>query len=179
MMTRPPLLERSLAVVAPRVAAQLHPTRNGLTTARAVPAGSEARVWWLCPAGHEWQALVRLCTRGSGCPYYAGRLPTADTCLAARDPVLAGQWHLTRDGTLTPADVVASARRRVCGSARPGTKWQAQVRDRTAGGTGCPRCPRPAARTLLVGHPRLAEQWDTTANGELTDAVTSGSRRRV
>ncbi len=109
MMTRPPLLERCLAVVAPGVAAQLHPTRNGLTTARAVPAGSEARAWWRCPAGHEWQALVRSRTRGSGCPYCAGRLPTADTCLAARDPVLAGQWHLTRNGTLTPADVVASA----------------------------------------------------------------------
>ena len=78
-MTRPPLPERSLAVVVLGVAVQLHPTRNGLTTARAVPAGSEARVWWLCPAGHEWQALVRSRTRASGCPYCAGRLPTPDT----------------------------------------------------------------------------------------------------
>jgi len=57
MMTRPPLLERSLAVVAPRVAAQLHPTRNGLTTARAVPAGSEARVWCCArpgTSGRRW-----------------------------------------------------------------------------------------------------------------------------
>ena len=179
-MTRPPLLERSLAVVAPLVAAQLHPTRNGSTTAKAVSAGTPARLWWRCPAGHEWQAAVKSRTRGSGCPYCAGRLPTPDTCLAARNPVLAGQWHPTRNGALTPADVLPTANRRVWWQCPAGHEWLAEVRDRTAGGTGCPRCPRDKPTiSLLAGYPDLAGQWDTTANGELTDAVTSGSNRRV
>jgi len=179
-MTRPPPLpERSLAVVAPQVAAQLHPTRNGRLDPRAVSAGSPARVWWRCPAGHDWQTEARFRTRGSGCPFCAGRLPTADTCLAARNPVLAGQWHQTRNGVLTPTDVLPAVRARVWWQCPAGHEWAASVSSRSAG-AGCPDCSRDTpTTTLLAGHPGLAAQWDTTANGALTDAVTSGSARRV
>ena len=179
-MSRPPLLERSLAVVAPVVAAQLHPTRNGAVDSRGVSAGFRIRLWWQCPSGHDWQALVTDRTRGTGCPYCAGLLPTPTTCLAARDPVLAGQWHPTRNGALTPADVLPSSNRRVWWQCSWLHAWPAQVHARTAGGTGCPTCPRPpTATTLLAGYPELSKEWDTTANGPLTDAVTSGSDRRV
>jgi len=179
-MTRPPLLERSLAVVAPLVAAQLHPTRNDLPDPRGVSAGSPARFWWRCPAGHEWQAAVKSRTRGAGCPFCAGRLPTADTCLAARNPALTAQWHPIRNGALTPADVLPTANRRVWWQCAAGHEWPAQVRDRTAGGTGCARCPQDKpTTTLLAGYPQLAGQWDSATNGELTDTVTSGSARRV
>ncbi|MGW1974243.1 zinc-ribbon domain-containing protein [Streptomyces sp. NPDC001889] len=30
--------------------------------------GSQRRVWWLCPAGHEYQARVSNRSRGTGCP---------------------------------------------------------------------------------------------------------------
>ncbi len=179
-VTHPPLLERSLASVNPQVAGQLHPTRNGATTAEAVSAGSSARLWWQCPAGHEWPALVRSRTRGSGCPYCAGRAATPDTCLAARNPALAAQWHQTRNGPLTPADVLPASNRRVWWQCPAGHEWAAEVQNRAAG-AGCPSCPRPrtAAPTLLAVHRELAEQWDTTINGELTDAVTSGSNHQV
>ncbi len=161
------------------MATQLHPTRNGPLDARAVSAGSPARLWWQCPAGHEWQAAVKSRTRGADCPSCAGRLPTADTCLAARHPVLAGQWHPTRNDSLTPADVLPTANRRVWWQCPVGHEWPAKVRDRTRG-TGCPYCPRDKpATTLLAGYPDLARQWDTTVNGELTATVTSGSNRRV
>ena len=178
-MSRPPLPERSLAAVNPEVAAQLHPTRNGATTAEAVSAGSPVRLWWACPAGHDWQAPVTSRTRGAGCPYCAGVLPTPATCLAARDPAVAAQWHPTRTGALTPADVLPSSNRRVWWQCPGLHAWPAQINARTRG-TGCPDCSRPQpAPTLLAGHPDLAAQWDTTANGELTPAVTAGSKRRV
>jgi len=112
-MTRPPLLERSPAVVDPLVAAQLHPTRNDPLDPGAVSAGSRIRLWWQCPAGHDWQATVIDRTRGTGCPSCAGLLPTATTCLAARNPALAGQWHPTRNAPRTPADVLPTVRTRV------------------------------------------------------------------
>ncbi len=178
-MSRPPLPERSLAVVDPLVAAQLHPTRNGATTAEAVSAGSQVRLWWECPAGHDWQAPVKDRIRGAGCPYCAGRLPTLETCLAARNPVLAAQWHPRRNAPLTPADVLPTVRTRVWWECSWGHAWAAPVSSR-ARGAGCPDCPRiPAGTTLLAGYPDLAAQWDTTANGDLTNAVTSGSNRRV
>jgi len=178
-MSRPPLPERSLAAVNPELAAQLHPTRNGATTAEAVSAGSPVCLWWACPRGHDWQAPVKDRIRGAGCPYCAGRLAAPETCLAARDPALAAQWHPTRNGTLTPADVLPSSNRRVWWQCPSGHAWATQVTARTRG-TGCPDCSRPQpAPTLLTGHPDLAAQWDTTANGELTPAVTAGSKPRV
>jgi len=178
-MTHTPPLERSLAVVNPQVAAQLHPTRNGPTTAETVSAGSPARLWWLCPAGHDWQPPVSFRTRGNGCPYCTGRLPTAETCLAARDSTLDAQWHPTRNGALTPAAVFPMTRQRVWWQCPNGHEWLAQVQGRT-NGTGCPNCPRPRRSTTpLTSHPELSEQWDTATNGELTDAVTSGSSRQV
>ena len=178
-MTRPALFERSLAAVDPALAGQLHPTRNGSVDARSVPAGSGARLWWQCPTGHEWPAVVNARTRGAGCPSCAGLLPTPDTCLAAVDPALAGQWHPHRNGTLTPADVLPRTERRVWWQCPAAHEWAARVGSRTRG-AGCPDCPRPpAARTPLAAHPHLVAQWDTAANGELTTAVASRSHRRV
>ncbi|GGS32702.1 hypothetical protein Snoj_01410 [Streptomyces nojiriensis] len=64
----------SLLAVAPQIAAQWHPSRNGSLTADAVVAGSNRRVWWRCARGHEWQTQINtrvlqrtrcgLCCRG-------------------------------------------------------------------------------------------------------------------
>lgn len=49
---------RSLAEVAPEMAAQWHPTRNGDLGPLDVPAGSHVDVWWMCEIGHEWRSRV-------------------------------------------------------------------------------------------------------------------------
>ncbi|MFF5638729.1 zinc-ribbon domain-containing protein [Streptomyces sp. NPDC012825] len=64
----------NLLAVAPQIAAQWHPSKNGSLTADAVVAGSNRRVWWRCARGHEWQAHIStrvsqrtrcgLCSRG-------------------------------------------------------------------------------------------------------------------
>jgi hypothetical protein len=60
---------RALASVAPEVAKEWHPTRNGPLRPRDVSVGSSARVWWQCPQGHEWSAPVSARTgpRHRGC----------------------------------------------------------------------------------------------------------------
>ncbi len=53
----------------PAIAAEWHPIRNGSLMPEAVSANSHQMVWWLCPAGHEWEqtpnARVTLARRGS------------------------------------------------------------------------------------------------------------------
>lgn len=49
----------SLAAVAPAVAAEWHPTKNGTTRPEQVAAGTPKKYWWRCTAGHAWQAQVR------------------------------------------------------------------------------------------------------------------------
>lgn len=68
-----------LATVEPRIAAQWHPTLNGFLRPEQVTPGSGKKIWWVCPEGHEWKAVIFSRTGGarSGCPYcaenYAGK----------------------------------------------------------------------------------------------------------
>jgi rubrerythrin len=65
---------RSLAVLYPALAAQLHPTRNGDVDPATLGAGSKQRVWWRCQAcGHEWQRVVKARV------YEHGRCPACHT----------------------------------------------------------------------------------------------------
>lgn len=67
---RPPTvpIERSLGVRRPDLVAELHPTMNGEIDPYAIGASSHRRLWWRCPAGHQWQTTVNTRNRGCGCP---------------------------------------------------------------------------------------------------------------
>ena len=53
---------------------QWHPTLNGTLTPQMVTVGSHKKVWWQCPEGHVWKAVVyaRAGPGKSGCPVCAG-----------------------------------------------------------------------------------------------------------
>ena len=55
---------------------QWHPTLNGALTPEMVTAGSTKSVWWQCPEGHVWRAVIYSRTGGNrcGCPVCAGRV---------------------------------------------------------------------------------------------------------
>ena len=65
-----------LATLEPEIAAQWHPALNGALTPEMVTKGSRQKVWWQCPAGHVWKAIVysRAGPRKYGCPVCAGRV---------------------------------------------------------------------------------------------------------
>ena len=65
-----------LAALEPRVAAQWHPTLNGALTPKMVTAGSHRKVWWQCPEGHVWKAVIysRAGPKKCGCPVCAGKV---------------------------------------------------------------------------------------------------------
>jgi len=68
----------SLLALAPRVAKQWHPNKNGKLKPTDVMAGTPRKVWWQCPESkqHVWFAAVCFRTRAVkpvGCPYCAGR----------------------------------------------------------------------------------------------------------
>ena len=68
-----------LATVEPKIAAQWHPTLNGSLTPEQVTAGSHRKVWWQCPDGHIWKAVIysRAGPQKTGCPVCAGRIQPA------------------------------------------------------------------------------------------------------
>lgn len=64
-----------LATLEPAVAASWHPSLNGTLTPKDVTTGSRRKVWWVCPEGHVWKAVVysRARKQKTGCPVCAGR----------------------------------------------------------------------------------------------------------
>ena len=127
----------------PEVAAQWHPTKNGLLTPRQVTSYSNRKIWWKCENGHDYQAWVSSRTmRGCGCPYCSGKrvLPGFND-LATLFPKLAGQWHPTLNGTLKPDMVTTGSRRKVWWQCEQGHVWKAVIYSRTgAQKCGCPVC---------------------------------------
>ena len=104
----------SLASLFPTVAAEWHPTRNGTLTPDKVVAGSMKQFWWRCPNGpdHEWQASSANRTKKDsprGCPFCAGKKVSVTNTLAALFPAVAAEWHPTKNGALTPNQVVAGS----------------------------------------------------------------------
>jgi hypothetical protein len=136
----------SLAARFPSIAAEWHPTRNGRLRPDRVVAGTHHRAWWQCPRdpAHVWQAPVaRRTGSGSGCRWCTHSGATEDNCLLARRPDLARQWHPTRNGSLTPADVTPGSEKKVwwrC-ERNPAHEWEAIVGHRSRG-RGCLQCSR-------------------------------------
>lgn len=68
--------ENDLASQFPEIAAQWHPTLNGALTPEMVTARSHRKVWWECPSGHIWKAVIysRAGPQKCGCPVCAGKV---------------------------------------------------------------------------------------------------------
>jgi predicted secreted protein len=137
-------LTNSVAAVAPAIAAEWHPTKNGKLTPHDVIAGSPRRVWWKCPKGpdHEWSANVANRRSGNGCPFCANRRLCASNSLAATYPEIAREWHPGRNGKLTPRDIVAGTSRRIWWRCAFGHIWCTSISNRVRRGSNCPECWR-------------------------------------
>jgi predicted metal-binding protein len=138
---------QSLAERLPELAAQWHPSRNGELTPAMVTAKSGKRAWWLCPdCGNEWEAQIGSRAVGSGCKACATQQlamtsakPSPGQSLAEQDEELTSQWHPTRNGDLTPADVTGNSGRKAWWLCTRGHEWQAMINNRTKA-RGCPKC---------------------------------------
>ena len=176
-----------LTTTNPKLASQWHPTLNGNLTPSSFPSGSGKKVWWKCPEGddHEWESRINHRTNGSGCPICSGRKVVESNCIATTHTELAKQWHPTKNGNLTPKDVVSGTAKKVWWKCDKGDnhKWEASINQRTNSGSGCPICSGRKSiksNSLAITHPLLAKEWHPTKNGDLTPFdLKSGSHTRV
>jgi hypothetical protein len=138
---RQPRVPRSVSLADwnPDLAAQWHPTLNGHLTSSDVRPKSSKRAWWVCSAGHEWDAIISSRSNGLGCPFCSGKRVGYGNSLADLIPDLGAQWHPTLNGDLHASDVRPKSNRRVWWRCNRGHEWEAVIESRT-NGRGCPRC---------------------------------------
>jgi hypothetical protein len=179
----------SLAVLAPGVASEWHPTKNGALTPHDVLLKSNRRVWWKCPHGddHEWSDVIHVRThapsRRTSCPFCGNRRLSKTNLLSKRCPEVAAEWHPTKNGALRPDAVTYRSMRRAWWRCAKGHAWSTRIYQRTQIRTRCPYCAGTLVtpeRSLAALGPEIAAQWHPTRNGSLGPAdVTSHSSRRV
>ena len=113
-----------LATTHPTLAAQWHPTMNSITP-HDVTAHSTRRIWWLMPYDDKktqkhydfvWSSTVyNRAILNAGCPYLTGAsVWPGYNDLATTNPEVAKLWHPTKNGLLTPRDVVAGSLQYAC-----------------------------------------------------------------
>ncbi|MGH9011310.1 MAG: zinc-ribbon domain-containing protein [Acidimicrobiia bacterium] len=176
-----PTAERNLAAVHPELAEQWHPTLNGELTPNQLLPQSNRRVWWRCPQGHAWRAMVSSRATGRGCPSCADRRPKGIP-LIDRAPELLDEWDVALNGGAGD-QVMAGSELRAWWRCRinPTHLWTTQVRHRVRG-NGCPYCagkrPTPE-RNLAAVYPDVAAEWHPEENGDQspTDVLPHSSLR--
>ncbi|MDG5814858.1 zinc-ribbon domain-containing protein [Chitinispirillales bacterium ANBcel5] len=162
--------ENSLATMHPELALQWHKTKNGKLTPHDVTPGSNTRVWWKCSKKHSWQTdIVTRVKAGTGCPYCANHLPSAQNNLQKVNPKLASQWHPEKNGDLTPRNTVARYTKKVWWRCSKGHEWMASPYKRMSG-RGCPYCSHTlitAETSFAAVNPEQSAFWHPKKNGSL------------
>ena len=97
-------------------------------------------------------------------------------------PILAQQWHPSKNGNLTPRDITPNSHKKVWWICEKNHEWQATVNNLSSG-RGCPYCSGQLAcvdNCLQTANPALAKEWHPSKNGDLTPRdVTPNSNKKV
>lgn len=170
-----------LATFYPDLVKEWHPTKNGTLTPFDVTVTSGKKVWWQCDVGHEWEAIVSNRTKQkSSCPFCKGKKAIkGKNDLKTVNPKLAAEWHPTKNGALTPSDMMRSSKRKIWWICSNGHEWQATLDSRDKG-HGCPYCSGRFAESgvndLQTLRPDVARYWHPYKNGDVgPDKVTVSS----
>ena len=65
--------DNCLQTLKPELAKEWHLRKNYNLTPKDVTLSSNKKVWWICGKDHEWVAMIRSRSNGSGCPFCAGQ----------------------------------------------------------------------------------------------------------
>ena len=172
-----------LCTVAPDLANEWADDLNEGIGPTSVVAHSLKRVWWRCEKGHVWQSTVSNRFEGYGCPYCSNQKVLAGyNDLATTNPELAAEWHPTKNGSITPEDVIAGSHKKYWWVCKRGHEWKAELSDRNLG-RGCPYCSStkvlPGFNDLATINPSVAKEWHPTRNGALkpTDVMSKSNKK--
>ncbi|MFT4801786.1 MAG: hypothetical protein ACI93N_001561 [Flavobacteriaceae bacterium] len=174
-----------LATTHPELAEEWHPTKNGELRPLDIIYGTHKKIWWKCDKGedHEWYTAPS--NRSTICPFCMNIKVSETNSLQTLFPHLALQWHPTKNGSLTPNQIISGSGETVWWKCEKGDdhEWETTIvaRSKQKEGYGCPYCYGryvSVTNSLKSQYPELAEEWHPTKNGSLTpDKVTPGSHK--
>ncbi len=155
----------------PGLAREWSQTKNLGIKPSEVLCGSHKKAWWVCAAGHEWEAVIKSRSLGGcGCPYCSGRnVITGINDLQTINPEVAREWNHGKNGKLLPSEIAFGSNRKVWWKCSKGHEWKVAVSNRTGSKkTGCPFCTNrfalPGYNDLASKNPGIALEWNYEKN---------------
>lgn len=162
--------ENSLAVNAPQISLEWHPTKNGELKPSNVTKHSNKHAWWICEKGHEWKTSINNRSNGKGCPFCAGNKVAPDTCLLITHPEVSRDWHPTLNETLTTEIVSKGSHQKVWWKCIRGHEWQASINNRSKG-RNCPFCSPKTSTVELQLYAELKYLFPNAENRYLVNGI--------
>jgi len=137
----------SIAILFPSLMKEWHPSLNKHLDPTKISRGSAKRVQWICAEGHIWESSVINRTKNdAGCTICSGYSPSEKNSLASLYPEVAEEWHPSKNGALTPADVTCKSGKKIWWKCKICLhEWQTTVKNRTHLGSPCPICSKDNA----------------------------------
>ena len=173
----------SLAFVSPDLAKEWDVIKNDKLTPFNISAKSNNKVWWRCTknSDHVWESTP---TKRVKCPYCSGRKLSKSSCLSSTHPELSKEWHPTKNGNLTPSDIVAKSNTKVWWKCPVSEdhEWEASIVNRTLLNRGCPCCAgRKVVKSncLATTNSELSKEWNFAKNILTPENITAGSIKKV
>jgi len=153
-----------------------------------IPVCSTYKALWKCKNGHSYPALVYSRTKnGSGCPYCSNQKVDKSNCIAKTHPNLIKNWHPTKNGKLTPYNLVIGSEKVIHWICDNGHEYEAKPSDKKSNYSRkdrkkykrhnrgeCPYCNgvKVCKETCLATvNPALAKEWHPTKNSLTPDDV--------
>ena len=129
-----------LASQRPDLAAEWNAEKNKPLTATEVSPGSHKKVWWTCPEGHAFPMSISGRVKGNWCTVCKNmRIVSGVNDLETINPMLAKQWHPSKNLPVTPAKVSPSSSAKFWWICDKGHVWKTSVAHR-ANDRQCPAC---------------------------------------
>lgn len=177
----------NLEITHPEIAKEWHYEKNFPLTPKDVTYGVAKKLWWQCSKikEHIYQTTCshKTCHK-AGCPYCSNRKLCKENCLETKFPEIAKEFHPTKNGNLTPKNIIAGSIKKVWWICKENHEWTETVTNRTSNPDyNCPFCSNHKVckdNCLSTTHPELCKQWDYEKNGKLTpEDVVAGSQKKV
>ncbi len=171
-----------LSTLHPELSKEWNYKKNKNLKPENVVSKSNKKVWWICPKGHEWKAIIAHRTNGSNCSYCSGNRVCIDNCLLTLNPELCKEWNYKKNKEITPRNITTGTSKKVWWLCFKGHEWEASVSNRNRG-TACPYCSNKKVcleNCLLTRFPEIAKEWDYKRNGKLTpENIMPGSMKKI
>ncbi len=145
-------------------------------------------VWWKCPSGlhsYEMRIDVRTKPKSSGCPYCsipARRVLKGFNDLATKHPELLAEWDYSRNGNISPDNVLSGSGQKVWWVCKKGHSYDQHIVNR-ANGAGCPYCSHQKMlkgySDLATTNPELLSEWDYEKNDYLPSEISVGVHKKI